>query len=110
EGFANALIGLWAFAMGVQSAAVLSLGAQGVITTAATLTVIVLMSHVAARRRSSPETRRLFCVLIALSVGAAAGGALLAYARAFAPVLPFAVTALVFAVAARTQRRDSPQD
>src|SRR5215203_1464294 len=93
------LIGLSALAMGIQSGTVLSLGVTGVFTTAATATVVVLMSDVAAWSQSAMERRRLAGVLASLFAGAAAGGLLLAHARTYAPVLPLAVTILVVATA-----------
>jgi uncharacterized membrane protein YoaK (UPF0700 family) len=93
------LVGLSALAMGLQSGAVLSLGVKGVFTTAATATVIMLVSDVAAWKESAAERRRLAGVLLGLFAGAAAGGFLLVHARAYAPVLPLFATVLVIAVA-----------
>ena len=64
SGIVGVLIGLSAFAMGIQSGTVLSLGATGEFTTAATATVVVLMSDVAAWSRSALERRRLAAVLV----------------------------------------------
>ena len=97
---AHILLGLWAFAMGMQSAAVRSLHVDGVFTTAATATFIFLMGHFANWSDSAEERRRLWGVLIFLFLGALAGGLLLVHAHIYAPVLPFVATVLVVATAA----------
>ena len=89
------LIGLSALAMGVQSAAVMSLGVTGVFTTAATATVIYLMSDVAGWSPSAIEKERLIGVLVSLFAGIAAGAWLFMHARVYAPVLPLIVTVVV---------------
>jgi uncharacterized membrane protein YoaK (UPF0700 family) len=94
----DALLGMSAFAMGLQSGAVRALGVQGVFTTAATATVIVLMTDVAARSAATERTR-LEGVIGGLIVGALAGGLLLTQARTYAPVLPLAATIAVIAIA-----------
>lgn len=99
-GSGDVLIALAGIAMGLQSAAILSLAVPGVFTTAATATVILLMRDMAQLGRTDASERaRLVGVLVALAAGAAAGGALLVHARTYAPVLPLAVTALVIAAA-----------
>ena len=101
SGVANVLIGLSALAMGMQTATVYSLGLRGVFTTAATATLTVLMSALATFSRSAETERRLLAgVLVSLFVGATVGGLLLVYARAYAPVLPLAITILVVTTAA----------
>src|SRR5204862_5755620 len=57
-GAAEILIGLSALAMGMQSGAVMSLGVPGVFTTAATATLIDLVSDVAGWSQSAIEKRR----------------------------------------------------
>jgi uncharacterized membrane protein YoaK (UPF0700 family) len=89
------LIAFSALALGVQSGAVMSLDVKGVFTTAATATLIVLMSDEAGWSESRSERRRLAAVLVALASGATAGAALLQHARAYAVLLPVAVTAAV---------------
>jgi uncharacterized membrane protein YoaK (UPF0700 family) len=84
--------------MGLQSGAVRSLNVAGVFTTAATATVIVLMTDLAARSRAT-ELVRLEGVIAGLVAGAAAGGLVLTHARSYAPVLPLAATVAVIAVA-----------
>jgi uncharacterized membrane protein YoaK (UPF0700 family) len=98
-GAAYVLIGLWALAMGVQSGAVMSLGVTGVFTTAATATLIDLMSDIAGWSQSAIEKRRFVGVLVGLFAGAAAGAVLVVHARDYAPVLPLIATVLVIAAA-----------
>ena len=97
---ANWLIGLWGVAMGMQTAAVRSLHVEGVFTTAATATFIFFFGDFATWSRSAEEMRRLRGVLIALFLGATAGGLLLAHARIYAPALPLIATVIVVAIAA----------
>jgi uncharacterized membrane protein YoaK (UPF0700 family) len=108
---ANVLVCVGAFAMGVQSATVLSLGVTGVVTTAVTATVVVLMGYLAARPQSATERWRLAGVLVSLFAGAAAGALLLKHARAYAPVLPVVVTTLALVMAALAlQKRGAADD
>jgi uncharacterized membrane protein YoaK (UPF0700 family) len=95
------LLGAWAMAMGMQSGAVRRLNVGGVFTTAATATYIFLVGDWANRNSlTSDEHNRLRGVLVSLFVGATIGGWLLLHAPVYAPVFPFAVTALVVATAA----------
>jgi uncharacterized membrane protein YoaK (UPF0700 family) len=96
---AHVLLGFWAFAMGMQSAAVRSLHVDGVFTTAATATFIFVMGDFVNWCESAEERVRLWGVLGALFLGALAGGLLLVHAQMFAPVLSFVTTVLVVAVA-----------
>jgi uncharacterized membrane protein YoaK (UPF0700 family) len=86
--------------MGLQTAAVFSLGVRAVFTTAATATWAALMGDLTRWSRSRDEARRLASVLAGLVCGAVAGGLFVDYARAWAPVLPLALTTGVVAVAA----------
>jgi uncharacterized membrane protein YoaK (UPF0700 family) len=104
RGVAVILAGVWAFGMGAQSAAALSFGVTGVFTTAVTGTVVILMDSVTAWFHTATERRRLVGVLTSLFSGAVAGGLLLQYARAFAPVLPLIGAILALAIAARAPR------
>jgi uncharacterized membrane protein YoaK (UPF0700 family) len=97
---AHVLLGLWGFAMGMQSAAVRTLRVDGVFTTAATATIIFLVGDLTNWSVTAAERRRLAGVLISLFVGATAGGLLLVHAHIYAPLLPFAVTAAAVAIAA----------
>jgi uncharacterized membrane protein YoaK (UPF0700 family) len=96
----HVLLGFWAFAMGMQSAAVRSLHVDGVFTTAATATFIFVMGDFVNWSESAEERRRLWSVLIFLFLGALAGGLLLVQAQIYAPILSFVVTALVVVTAA----------
>ena len=102
--------------MGIQSAAVRTLHVEGVFTTAATATIIFLVSHITNWSDTIAERRRLAGVLISLFVGATAGGLLLVRAHIYAPILPFVITlaavvtaAIVFAEARRGIREEAPQ-
>jgi uncharacterized membrane protein YoaK (UPF0700 family) len=97
---AHVLLGLWGFAMGMQSAAVRSLRVDGVFTTAATATIIFLVGDLASWSATAQERRRLAGVLVSLFVGATAGGVLLMRAHIYAPVLPFVITLGAVATAA----------
>jgi uncharacterized membrane protein YoaK (UPF0700 family) len=100
----HVLLALWALAMGMQSAAVRSLHVEGVFTTAATATIIVLMGDVAAWPATGAERRRLAGVLLSLFVGATAGSLLLMHARLYAPVLPLVITLAAVATASTVLR------
>jgi uncharacterized membrane protein YoaK (UPF0700 family) len=97
---ANFLLGISALGMGFQTAAVFSLGIQGVFTTAATATFTVLSGDSAHWTNTQPERRRLAALLIALTLGAVAGGLLIVHARDFAPLLPLCASAMVVSAAA----------
>src|ERR1700724_2675584 len=73
---AHVLLGLWGFAMGMQSAAVRRLRVDGVFTTAATATIIFLVGDLTKWSVTGAERRRLAGVLVSLFVGACAGGLL----------------------------------
>jgi uncharacterized membrane protein YoaK (UPF0700 family) len=96
---ADVLLAVSGFAMGVQTAAVLALGIQGVFTTAATATLTVLMGN-AARGSRLRDDRLLAGTLLALVVGATCGGALVVHARTYAPLLPLLTTCSVVVIAA----------
>jgi uncharacterized membrane protein YoaK (UPF0700 family) len=96
----HVLLGSWALAMGMQSAAVRRLRVDGVFTTAATATIIFLVGDIADWPATSVERRRFAGVLISLFVGATAGGLLLVRAPLYAPVLPFVITAAAVLTAA----------
>jgi uncharacterized membrane protein YoaK (UPF0700 family) len=91
---ADVLVALSSLAMGIQTAAVRSLGVQGIFTTAGTFTLVAFAGTFAGSR-STDETPRLAGVLLGLVAGAAAGGLLFLHARDYAPVLPLAITILV---------------
>jgi uncharacterized membrane protein YoaK (UPF0700 family) len=95
------LLGVSALAMGVQTAAVFSLGLQGVFTTAATATFTVLSGDSASWGNTAPERHRLAALLVALTAGAVAGALLLVHVRDLAPVLPLVALTVVVGVASR---------
>jgi uncharacterized membrane protein YoaK (UPF0700 family) len=94
------LLGLWGFAMGMQSAAVRRLHVDGVYTTAATATVMFLAGDLANWSATKKERRRLFGILVSLFVGATAGALLSVHAHIFAPIIPFVITVAAVATAA----------
>jgi uncharacterized membrane protein YoaK (UPF0700 family) len=85
--------------MGMQSAAVRRLHVEGVFTTAATATVIVLASDFTNWSATAVERLRLGGVLLSLFAGATAGGLLLVHAHRYAPVLTLVVSAAATATA-----------
>jgi uncharacterized membrane protein YoaK (UPF0700 family) len=94
------LLGISALGMGFQTAAVFSLGIQGVFTTAATATFAVLSGESADWSNTKPERHRLAALLVALTLGAVAGGLLMVHARDLAPLLPLCASVLVVGLAA----------
>jgi uncharacterized membrane protein YoaK (UPF0700 family) len=105
-GIANVLLVLFALAMGLQTAAVRSLGVQGVFTTAATFTLVAFAGDFAGSRPKA-EVPRLAGVLVGLIAGAVAGGLLFAHALSYAPILPLVITVVVIVtgvVASREHR------
>jgi uncharacterized membrane protein YoaK (UPF0700 family) len=97
---AHVLLASWALAMGMQSAAVRTLHVDGVFTTAATATIIFLVSDITNWSATIAERRRFAGVLVSLFVGATAGGLLLVHAHIYAPLLPFVITVVAVATAA----------
>jgi uncharacterized membrane protein YoaK (UPF0700 family) len=98
-GATDVLLGLGALAMGMQSAAVKRLQVEGVYTTAATATVIFLVECFVTWPVTAAARRRLAGVVVALFVGATAGGLLLVHAPLYAPVLPLLITFAVVVTA-----------
>lgn len=94
------LIAISSLAMGIQTAAIFSLGVRAVFTTAATATLAALSGDLAAWSSSSAERRRLAGVIVGLFTGAALGALLIDHARTWAPLFPVAVTTLVVVAAA----------
>jgi uncharacterized membrane protein YoaK (UPF0700 family) len=99
------LLGIWALAMGMQSAAIRALHVEGVFTTAATATIIYLAGDISDLHATGADRRRLAGVLVSLLVGATAGSVLLMHARLYAPVLPFVITAAAVTTAAIASRK-----
>src|SRR6202171_4760164 len=104
----DVLIVLFSLAMGIQTAAVRSLGVQGVFTTAGTFTLVAFAGTFAGSR-SRAEMPRLAGVLAGLIAGAVGGGLLFLHARSYAPALPLAITVLVIVAGRGLARRTSAQ-
>src|SRR5258706_4802493 len=96
---AHVLLGLWALAMGIQSAAVRTLHVEAIFTTAANATVILLVSDISHWSATVAVRRRFASILISLFIGATLGRLLLVPAPIYAPILPFALTAPLDATA-----------
>jgi uncharacterized membrane protein YoaK (UPF0700 family) len=96
----DALVALWALAMGMQSAAARRLNVAGVFTTAATATIIHLAGDFAGWKVQAGERTRLAGVILMLLLGAVCGGLLLLHARPYAPLFPLTITAAVWLTAA----------
>lgn len=103
-GTTEILIAVSALAMGLQSVAVLSLGLASIFTTAATATIVGLVSDLAGIQQVPRERIRLAGVLVGLVVGATVGGVLLTHVRVLAPLFPLLTILLVIAAATRHQR------
>jgi uncharacterized membrane protein YoaK (UPF0700 family) len=95
----NVLTVLSAFAMGVQTSAIFSLGVRADFTTAATARLAVLMGDLAGWKQPTGERGRLGATLAALVAGAVTGAVLMTQGRTWAPVVLLAVTAALLATA-----------
>ncbi len=95
----GSLLVVASLAMGVQSAAIRELRVPGLSTTYLTGTLTDLVGDVAQAGRSSTTIRRSLPILVALIVGAGAGGALVTEAPRVAPALPLAGLVAVIVVA-----------
>ena len=105
------LLGFWGLAMGMQSAAIRRLHVEGVFTTAATATVIVLVTDLTSWSATAEERLRLGGILLCLFAGATAGGLLLVHAPLSAPDLSLVVSAAATATALVVFReRDAPDE
>jgi uncharacterized membrane protein YoaK (UPF0700 family) len=110
----NILVGLSAFAMGMQMNAIRSLHVPGISATAATATFISWASGIATWSHKPPAARRLTGVLVSMAVGAFVGDWMLSHAHTYAPVLPVLVVAIVIATASASglssrNPRESPR-
>lgn len=101
QGSTDVLLAVMSLAMGVQTAAVYSLGLRGVTTTAATATWAAVIGDLSRWSQPSDERFRLAGVLIGIPAGVIAGGLLMVHASDWAPILPLAVSTAVIAVAIR---------
>jgi uncharacterized membrane protein YoaK (UPF0700 family) len=106
----HALIAMSAFAMGMQTTAVFSLGVRADFTTAATATFAVLMGDLAGWKQARDEKRRLAGTLTGLLAGAFAGAVLVIHARSWAPAIPLVVTAAVVVTAVARLQGDRKPD
>jgi len=104
------LLAVWALAMGLQSGAVRKLHVEGIFTTAATGTLMVLASDVVNWKKTVDERRRARFILLSLCIGATAGASLFFHAPIFAPVLPLVITAGVVLTAARVDWSSEAQE
>jgi uncharacterized membrane protein YoaK (UPF0700 family) len=93
------LIGLSAFAMGLQMNAIRSLHVPGISVTAFTATFIDLASGIATWSLTAPKVRRLAGDLVSMVAGALLGDWMLSHAHPYAPVVPLIVIAVVISVA-----------
>ena len=96
------LLGIMAFAMGIQTAAAVTLGVHAVFTTAVTATWTVLVGDAAHWSATRTERRRLTLVLTGTLLGALVGALLLAHLRLWMQLLPVLLTSGVAVVAHRT--------
>jgi uncharacterized membrane protein YoaK (UPF0700 family) len=97
--FAYPLIGLGAFAMGLQMNAIRSLHVPGISTTAFTAGYIELASGLTTLSLTAHSARRLAASTICVAVGAFLGDWMLSHAHSYAPVVPVIVVAAVIAIA-----------
>ncbi len=93
------LLGILAFAMGIQTAAAVALGVHAVFTTAVTATWTVLVGDAARWSATRIERRRLTLVLAGTLFGALIGALLVAHLRLWVPLLPLLLTGGVAVVA-----------
>lgn len=95
SGTANVLIAIMAVAMGMQTVAAFALGVRASFSTAATATLVALMTDLSNWALSMRDRVRLLGVLVGLLVGALLGTLLLDHARVVAPALPLLVVVSV---------------
>jgi len=95
----DVLLGLNAFAMGLQMYAVRSLHVPGISTTAETATLISFVSGIATWSLKAAAARRLAATIASMVVGAFVGDWMLGHIHSFAPLLPVVLMAVVVAIA-----------
>ena len=99
------LLGISAFAMGIQTEAVVALGVHAVFTTAVTATWTVLVGDAAHWSATRTERRRLILVLGGTLFGALVGALLLAHLRLWMPLAPLLLTGGVAVAGHRSVER-----
>jgi uncharacterized membrane protein YoaK (UPF0700 family) len=99
------LLGILAFAMGIQTAAAATLGVHAVFTTAVTATWTALAGDAAHWSATRTERRRLTLVLGGALLGALVGALLVAHLRLWMPLLPLLLTAGVALAAHQSVER-----
>jgi uncharacterized membrane protein YoaK (UPF0700 family) len=99
------LLGILAFAMGIQTATAVTLGVHAVFTTAVTATWTVLVGDAAHWSATRIERRRLTLVLAGTLLGALVGALLLAHLPLWMPLLPVLLTGGVAVAAHRSVER-----
>jgi uncharacterized membrane protein YoaK (UPF0700 family) len=96
----DVLIALSSLAMGMQSAAIFSLGLRAIFTTAFTATVTVFFGDLAGWAQARGERYRLLAVALGVFAGAAIGAFVFDHAERWAPALPLGLSALAVSTAA----------
>ena len=99
SGSANVLIATMAVAMGMQTVAAFALGVRASFTTAATATLVAVITDLSNWTFSMRDRVRLFAVLGGVLAGALLGTLLLDHARVVAPALPLLTLASVVVAA-----------
>jgi uncharacterized membrane protein YoaK (UPF0700 family) len=99
------LLGIMAFAMGIQTATAVTLGVHAVFTTAVTATWTVLVGDAAHWSATRTDRRRLTLVLAGTLFGALVGALLLAHLRLRMPLLPLLLTSGVAVAAHQSVER-----
>ncbi len=99
------LLGILAFAMGIQTATAVALGVHAVFTTAVTATWTVLAGDFAHWSATRTERLRLPLVLGGTLLGALVGSVLLAHLRLWVPLLPALLTGGVAVAAHQSVER-----
>jgi uncharacterized membrane protein YoaK (UPF0700 family) len=100
------LLGLNAFAMGMQMNAVRALHVPAISTTAETATIISFVSGIATWSLKASAARRLAATITSMAVGAFVGDWMLSHLHSIAPLVPLLVMAVVVAIATAALKQD----